>query len=194
MRHFVFVFSAFLVIGLSCTHLQDCDECILQNASKEMWPNGVPKKMKLRTFQDSLFYYLELDTLGRLISIETFWGDKEDGSQVNFYRGGRKIGAIKNMVQNEGEGCVYEFYPDLSIAFLGHLENDSFMGEVRHYYENGVLESVGDYFNSRKDGLWYYYYSSGQLKAKGTYVRGVSQDDWECRDEYGGKVDCQEVF
>ena len=194
MRHFVFVFLAFLVIGLSCTHLQDCDECILQNASEEMWPNGVPKKMKLLTLQDSLFYYIELDSLGRLTSVKTFWGSKEDGVQVYFHREGRNVGAIKNMVQNRGEGAVYEFYPDLSIASLGHLKNDSFMGEAKSYYENGILESVGDVIDSREDGLWHYYYPSGQLKAKGTYVRGVRQDDWECWDEYGGQVDCQEVF
>ena len=159
-----------------------------------MWPNGVPKKMKLLTLQDSLFYYIELDSLGRLKRVKTVWDDKEDGVQVHFYRGGRKVGAIKNMVQNRTKGYLYEFYPDLGIAFSGYLENDSLMRKAKRYYKNGVLKSVGDLISSREDGLWLYYYPSGQLKAKGTYVRGVSQDDWECWDEYGGQVDCQEVF
>ena len=39
----------------------------------------------------------------------------------------------------------------------------------KRFYQNGQVESIGNYINSKKEGPFEVYYENGQLKAKGTY-------------------------
>jgi len=70
---------------------------------------------------------------------------------------------------------------------------------VKNYYENGLLESEGNYIDSKKDGLWKFYNENGSLYHEDYYKKGTIsglsrryyengqlefEGNWEPEDEY----------
>ena len=55
-----------------------------------------------------------------------------------------------------------------------NLENgEPFSGEVRSYYNNGVIKSSIEYKNGLKDGATHYFYDNGKEKRQEVYTKGV---------------------
>lgn len=45
-------------------------------------------------------------------------------------------------------------------------------GRFTYYFENGQIESIGEYIDNKKDGEYICYYSSGKIDYRGAYIKG----------------------
>ena len=58
------------------------------------------------------------------------------------------------------------WYPDGKLQKEMTYDHNQLNGEYRCFYENGVRQCIGDYYQGKKVGLWRYYESDG-LEWKG---------------------------
>ncbi|MDB9762743.1 hypothetical protein OAC06_08020, partial [Alphaproteobacteria bacterium] len=77
---------------------------------------------------------------------------------------------------DEKNGLYYEINSDLpfdgkvSGRIVGGFVNGKPEGELIGYYENGELQSKGNYENGELEGVFSYHYENGQLKEKGNMI------------------------
>ena len=63
----------------------------------------------------------------------------------------------------------------------GFYKNGKMTGPFMSYYENGQIQSHGNYkytesgVYSRKDGVWKYYYDNGQIQSESNIKNGVEE-------------------
>ena len=78
--------------------------------------------------------------------------------------------------QGEWEG----YYDNGELESKGNYKDDKKVGYWEHYYNgNGELSSKGNYKNDVKDGYWEGYYRNGKLEYKGNYKDGFKDGYWE---------------
>ena len=51
-------------------------------------------------------------------------------------------------------------------------------GLFRSFYENGQLQSEGQYQHGAEEGLWRDFHENGQLAAEGSYHQGEEMGEW----------------
>jgi antitoxin component YwqK of YwqJK toxin-antitoxin module len=61
-------------------------------------------------------------------------------------------------------------------------------GPYKTYFENGQLQSVGEYRNSRKHGVFTFYHPNGKVREQGEYVADKKHREWKEFDEAGNVV------
>jgi hypothetical protein len=59
-------------------------------------------------------------------------------------------------------------------------------GYWEEYYDNGQLDTKGNYINDEKDGYWEWYYSNGDPECKGSYKNGKGEGTWRFYDKNDG--------
>jgi antitoxin component YwqK of YwqJK toxin-antitoxin module len=82
-----------------------------------------------------------------------------------------------------GEFCVST--PGGVFTVSGLLKDNKNEGIWSYYYENGQLESRGNFRNDLPHGKWQWFYSDGTLKAEGCYVDGHQEGEWKAYNEQG---------
>jgi len=73
-----------------------------------------------------------------------------------------------------------EFY--LKEESDGLLSND---GILTHYYENGIIESFGEYFDGNMEGMWRFFREDGSLLETGNYIHSKKDGLWISYDRSG---------
>jgi uncharacterized protein len=58
-------------------------------------------------------------------------------------------------------------------------------GTFKTYYEQGTLETTGEYKSNRKHGIFTTYYLNGIMKEQGEYVANKKHKQWKTFDEKG---------
>lgn len=100
--------------------------------------------------------YFEYDSLGTLLSksyiVEKY--EKYDCSHSDHYE-------------------IRQF-----VTFWEKDKNARLNGYVKHYYDNGVLQSEGNMKNGLPDGVWKFYDPYGKLNHVGTYFMGKRNGRW----------------
>lgn len=82
-----------------------------------------------------------------------------------------------------GEFCVSTLSGVFTVS--GLLKENKNVGIWSYYYENGQLESRGNFRNDLPHGKWIWFYSNGTLKAEGSYVNGIQEGEWRSFNEQG---------
>ncbi len=86
------------------------------------------------------------------------------------------------ITKNSRRNYFAEYYPNGQL--IAQLPLDSFgqyHGSSKYYYQNGIIESVGDYKNGLKTGIWNNYDASGKLNsiseydANGRVIKGAGK-------------------
>ena len=61
--------------------------------------------------------------------------------------------------------------PKKPVKGKGYVDDNGLkQGEWEGYYDNGELESKGNYKDGKRDGYWEDYWDNGQLESKGNFV------------------------
>jgi antitoxin component YwqK of YwqJK toxin-antitoxin module len=108
------------------------------------WPNKSIRGIVLR-LNDTSCIKLGFNYVGKIIS----------QAQYKFI-GGSLI----------AEGIHYHFTDDGILSHIYFYKNGQLDGFYKSYYENGVLESYGEYLNGTKKGTWFYYSKKGAILKK----------------------------
>ena len=74
----------------------------------------------------------------------------------------------------EGKSSVY-----------GFVEKNKNIGTWKYFYDDGRLESTGDFRDDKPYGKWTWYYKSGKVKSEGNYISGKAEGRWIKYDERG---------
>ncbi len=67
----------------------------------------------------------------------------------------------------------------------GFVEKNKNVGTWKYFYDDGRLESTGDFSDDKPHGKWTWYYQSGKVKSEGNYVSGKQEGRWIKFDEQG---------
>jgi len=67
----------------------------------------------------------------------------------------------------------------------GFVEKNKNVGTWKYFYEDGRLESTGDFSDDKPQGKWTWFYKSGKVKSEGTYLSGKAEGRWIKYDEQG---------
>ena len=90
---------------------------------------------------------------------------------------------MDNLVERDGL-----YYKKFSyVPFTGKVEgkhqgfimNGKIEGSWVTYYENGQVESKGNFKNGKREGFWVYYRDNGKLFFKGNYKNNLREGSWE---------------
>ncbi|MDZ7623314.1 MAG: hypothetical protein U5J96_02545 [Ignavibacteriaceae bacterium] len=60
----------------------------------------------------------------------------------------------------------------------GFVENNKNVGTWKYFYDDGRLESTGDFSDDKPHGKWIWYYKNGKIKSEGNYVSGKPEGRW----------------
>ena len=97
-------------------------------------------------------------------------------------------GHIKDTVENKiigydvvkglkhGEFFITTLAGNSSIS--GFVENNKNVGTWKYFYDDGLLESTGDFSDDKPHGKWTWYYKNGKVKSEGNYVSGKPEGRW----------------
>jgi len=89
-----------------------------------------------------------------------------DGKYLFYYKG--NIVEEGEYIDGKKEGKLITYYQDNKLKEFIYLVNDSIRFETV-YYNNGVVKSNGMTKNGSKVGTWCYYFENGILDTKGNY-------------------------
>jgi len=67
----------------------------------------------------------------------------------------------------------------------GFVKNNKNVGTWKYFYDDGRLESMGDFSDDKPHGKWTWYYKSGKVKSEGNYLSGKAEGRWIKYDEQG---------
>ena len=67
----------------------------------------------------------------------------------------------------------------------GFVENNKNVGTWKYFYDDGRLESTGDFSDDKPHGKWTWFYKSGKVKSEGNYLSGKAEGRWIKYDEQG---------
>jgi len=97
-------------------------------------------------------------------------------------------GHVKDTVENKiigydvvnglknGEFFITTLAGNSSIS--GFVENNKNVGTWKYFYDDGCLESSGDFSDDKPHGKWSWYYKNGKVKSEGNYVSGKPEGRW----------------
>ncbi len=87
--------------------------------------------------------------------------------------------------QGPKEGEVKIFFETGVLAAEGQVLKGRRIGTWRHFYDTGKLLAQGDYDDGLKDGFWQFFYGTGALKSEGKYKADLKQGRWKECDRKG---------
>lgn len=67
----------------------------------------------------------------------------------------------------------------------GFVEKNKNVGTWKYFYDDGRLESTGDFIDDKPQGKWTWFYKSGKVKSEGNYLSGKAEGRWIKYDEQG---------
>lgn len=103
----------------------------------------------------------------------TYWYANGQVSTEEFYKNGLMTGIWKG------------FYADGKPSFLINFET----GESTNWFENGSIQSKGKVnSNMAQEGKWVIYYQNGQINTEGNYSNGQKTGVWTFYNESGKKT------
>lgn len=72
-----------------------------------------------------------------------------------------------------------------TLSYCRYNDTSALHGKYRNFYESGLLESFGKYWNDKRVGVWSSFHKNGQLESSGSYVEGFRGGNWEFYHENG---------
>lgn len=87
--------------------------------------------------------------------------------------------------QGPKEGEVKIYFESGVLAAEGQVQKGKRIGTWRHFYDSGKLLAQGDYMDGLKDGFWQFFYGTGSLKSEGKYKADLKQGAWKEWDRQG---------
>jgi antitoxin component YwqK of YwqJK toxin-antitoxin module len=82
-----------------------------------------------------------------------------------------------------GEFCVSTLKGVFTVS--GLVKNNKNVGIWSYFYENGKMESKGNFRNDLPHGKWQWFYKNGTLKSEGYYINGMKEGAWKSFNEQG---------
>jgi len=113
---------------------------------------------------------------------ESYFNGREDGQMVEYSDSG--------VVITKGEYINGEKEGEWFLRVNDHTEIGSYQTGLRsgiwkYYYDDGVLQFVGEFNQDMAEGKHKYYYPNGVLKEERYYHRGIREKNWKKFDEQG---------
>ncbi len=87
--------------------------------------------------------------------------------------------------QGPKEGEIKIYFESGVLAAEGQVQKGRRIGTWRHFYDSGKLLAQGDYADGLKDGFWQFFYGAGSLKSEGKYKLDLKQGGWKEWDRQG---------
>ena len=98
------------------------------------------------------------------------WIKKDYYKSDNLYN--LQIKEDYRLLNCEYHGLCKDYYENGQIETTGEYRNDKEEGIHKEYYENGQLKTIGEYKNGEEEGIHKEYSDNGNLKELITYVNG----------------------
>jgi len=95
----------------------------------------------------------------------------------------QKIDGVRTLVKEEG------FYDDGVMQFVGEYRNGRRNGTWKTWYDNGRLWSTNTFVDDISDGPTSSYHQNGKMYYEGFYRQGVRAGHWKFWDENGTLVE-----
>ena len=90
--------------------------------------------------------------------------------------------------QGPKEGEIKIYFESGVLAAEGQVQKSRRIGTWKHFYDTGKLLAQGDYLDGLKEGFWQFYYSNGAQKSEGRYKADLKQGHWREWDKAGEAV------
>lgn len=87
--------------------------------------------------------------------------------------------------QGPKEGEVKIFFESGVLAAEGQVQKSRRCGSWKHYYDTGKVLGQGDYTDGLKDGFWQFFYVNSNPKSEGKYKSDLKQGVWKEWDRNG---------
>jgi antitoxin component YwqK of YwqJK toxin-antitoxin module len=81
--------------------------------------------------------------------------------------------------------CAYYDYNTGNMVSSHEYNKGKFHGKWKFYFENGQLETVGNFDNGLRIGKWNYYYQNGEKSQISVYLNGKKHGIWKVFDQDG---------
>jgi len=98
-------------------------------------------------------------------------------NQLKYYEDKESKGYLN--AENKRIGLWTFYYENGELNSKGEYIDSIMVGPWEYYYKNGVLSAKGEFMDNERNGLWEYYYNNGQLHSKGRYIDGIQSGLWE---------------
>lgn len=95
--------------------------------------------------------------------------------------------------QNE-EKEVKKYYENGQLKSIGIKKDGKPNEEWKYYHENGKLKEIGEFENGDAIGIWKSYHENGKLESIGKYIDGIEAGEWKYYDENGKLEDTVKFF
>ena len=106
------------------------------------------------------------------------------GWAKKMYRNGTQVRYLWHY-ENGGLRRGVEWYEDGQMESEGQYENGERTGQWVEWYKNGQMRYEGQYENGEETGRWVEWYKNGQMKYEGQYENGGETGRWVEWDEKG---------
>ena len=80
------------------------------------------------------------------------------------------------------------FYPDGKLQSVGEFQNNLRNGVWRVWYQNGNIWSEGEFVEGKAEGFRRVYYENGRMRYSGQYKNDQKTGEWTFYDENGNKI------
>lgn len=77
------------------------------------------------------------------------------------------------------EGAYTRFYESGKKYQEGNFHKDSLDGEIRYFYESGVLQTVEHYKTGSYEGVYKAFFEDGKLEQEGQYLNNEMSGEWK---------------
>lgn len=65
-----------------------------------------------------------------------------------------------------------------NFSCFGFVEQNKNVGNWKYFYDDGRLESTGDFIDDKPHGKWIWYFKNGKIKSEGNYLSGKPDGRW----------------
>lgn len=65
-----------------------------------------------------------------------------------------------------------------NFSCFGFVEQNKNVGNWKYFYDDGRLESTGDFKDDKPHGKWIWYFQNGKIKSEGNYLSGKPDGRW----------------
>lgn len=72
-----------------------------------------------------------------------------------------------------------------NFSCFGFVDQNKNVGNWKYFYDDGRLESTGDFIDDKPHGKWTWYFKSGKVKSEGNYLSGKPDGRWFKYDDQG---------
>ncbi|PKP54246.1 MAG: hypothetical protein CVT92_00390 [Bacteroidetes bacterium HGW-Bacteroidetes-1] len=112
--------------------------------------------------KDSLWkFYNDVD--GSLLSEEIFKNNNLNGISKNYYPKSNQVAETIEYLNGQKYGVWRVFFEDGTLQSEGNYQEGQFFGKYTEYYPNGLIKSQGNYENGYKNGVWQTFDDEGNL-------------------------------